>query len=72
MFSAALLFTVALLSASDPALMPIKLDLKPGKPLTVRSLVLAPAPLKGTFGWTVEPRLHRSHAPFPALPPHRQ
>ncbi len=69
MFTAALLFTVALSSATDPALMPIKLDLKPGKPLTVRSLVLAPAPLKGTFGWTIEPRLHRSHAPVMALSP---
>ena len=69
MLTATLLLIVTLSPAADPMLTPSKLDAKPGKPLTVRSLVLAPAPLKGTFGWTIEPRLHRAHAPVMTLSP---
>ena len=69
MLTATLLLIVTLSPAANPMLTPSKLDAKPGKPLTVRSLVLAPAPLKGTFGWTIEPRLHRAHAPVMTLSP---
>src|SRR5690348_10263594 len=53
----------------DPLILDENLSPKPGAPLSARTLITSPAPVKGVLSWTIETRRIRNRFSVTALSP---